>query len=364
MRLSAGHHSVPVTPKARHAAAAVDRGPGVAPRLTIARVNPLDHAEAIKGLFLAHARPEFPDFFDRTYPDAVARGGTSWVGWDEPGRLCAHITHFPREFLFGRAPVRATLLGNLMVATEYRTFWPAVALARRVVHDLRADGTTDFAYADPNESALPVLRAAGFGVVGDLQRHVLPLTDGRLGVDQAVHLYHMLGQMRTTPLVGVERSAHDAGALVDHAPSGDELRLCPIRDPAVYRSRLAGYPSASDRWFTFHARGPEYLIVGKALVRGPDRSGTVVVCAWHCEPMTLLSSVLVTLARHLRHGGAAARLEIWVMQESQAANAVRRAGFLRRQERAPVLAQPLTDRGADVLAAVRDWQLLAVDLDR
>jgi hypothetical protein len=151
--------------------------------------------------------------------------------------------------------------------------------------------------------------------------------------------------------------------MLDRIPAGDARSLRPVRRESLYRGRLAGYPSADDRWYTFHLPDLPESIVGKALVRGIDPGGTAVVCMVQCEPMTLLSSVLVALARRLRESGAA-RLELWVTPESRAGKAVRRAGFLPRPERVPVLAQPLTDLGVAVIAAACDWQLLPVDLDR
>ena len=92
-------------------AAAEREGGGTAP-LSIACVNPLDHAAEIKQLFVAHERPEFPAYFDRAYPDAVADGARSWVGRDAAGRICAHAVQFPRRFWWGRHLVRGALLGN------------------------------------------------------------------------------------------------------------------------------------------------------------------------------------------------------------------------------------------------------------
>jgi hypothetical protein len=47
---------------------------------TISAVNPLEHAEQIKQLFVAHERPEFAAFFNRAYAAGVPAGGGSWVG--------------------------------------------------------------------------------------------------------------------------------------------------------------------------------------------------------------------------------------------------------------------------------------------
>ena len=101
---------------------------------TIAAVDALPYEREIKQLFLAHERPEFPDFFDRTYPAAVAQGARSWVGRDATGRLVMHIACVPRRFRFGTRDVVGGLLVNLMVASEHRTFFPALALGPIVEH--------------------------------------------------------------------------------------------------------------------------------------------------------------------------------------------------------------------------------------
>jgi hypothetical protein len=342
-----------------------ERGGRGASGLTIECVNPLAHGEEIKQLFLAHERPEFPDFFDRGYRDAVADGGTSWVGRDERGRLCAYIARFPSTFLFGDRIVRGGLLANVMVATAYRTFWPALALVRRVVNDSRQSASVDFLYTDPNESAASVLRAVGFRSVGVLRRFVLPLTDRRRSVDLGIWLYHLIGRVRarTTPLVVAEQRGSEAPEALDQAPTGATRSLRPVQGASLYRRRLAGYPSPNDCWYTFHSTGSQGVPVGRALVRRTDSHGLAMVCALQCEPMTLWSSVLVALAQRLREGGAA-RLEVYVMAESPAASDARRAGFSPREERIPVVALPLTALGAEVSAAGSDWRLQPVDLDR
>ena len=330
---------------------------------TITRVNPVEHADAIKRLFLDHERPEFPDYFDRAFPDAVAEGGTSWVGWDEHGRLCAHIAQFPRAFALGGRTLQGALLANLMVATAHRKFWPALRLVRRLVDDVKASGSVDLIYADPNELAQPVLRAAGFQPIGALQRFVIPLTDLRRGVAVAIRLYHLIRRSRTMPLAAIDGVPEDAASAIEPGQANGARSLQPVRRASLYRARLAGYPSASDRWYRFHTRDRDAALVGKALVRHHGRDGPAAVCVVQCEPMTLLSSLLVALARRVRDTGAT-RLEIWVMLQSQAANAVRRAGFLPRPERIPLLALPLTRFGKQATAAGCEWQLLPIDVDR
>ncbi len=338
----------------------VAEAPPPAPaRLAYTRVNPLEHAEEIKQLFLANERAEFPAFFDRTYADAVADGATSWVGRDARGAICAHIAQFPRPFRLGTRVVRGSLLANLMVAKEHRTLWPALALVRQLVNDSRRSGSVDLLYGDPNDAALAILRAAGFRSVGALQRFVLPLADRRRPVDLGIRLYHLFGRLRanTTALVATARPASETPAGPASVRATDAGFLDPEPRPAVYRHRLAGYPSPSDSWYTFHLSSSSAAAVAAALVRGP------VVCELRCERLTLVSSVLLVLGRALREAGVQ-RLELSVMGESRVAAEVRRAGFLPRQERIPVVAMPLTPPGTEAIESGAEWRLLPIDLDR
>ena len=334
--------------------------------LAFARVNPLEFSAEIKRLFVTHERPEFPAFFDRTYPDAVADGATSWIGRDAQGRVCAHIAQFPRPFRLGPRVVRGSLLANLMVAQEHRTLWPALKLVRQLVGDSKRSGAIDFLYGDPNEGALAILRAVGFRAVGALHRAVLPLSDGRPHVDLSIRLYHRLGRFRvaTTSLVATAQRAADIpdGPVVAWDSSDDPRSLEPVPRSSVYRHRLAGYPATSDSWYSFR-HSPTETPLGAILVRGPDSGGLAVVCALHCQQLTLVSSILVSLAGALRQAGMR-RVEISVMDDSHLAAEVGRAGFVLREERIPVVAMPLTPLGTEAMGVGAEWRLLPIDLDR
>jgi len=333
--------------------------------LAITRVNPLEHADEIKHLFLAHERPEFPAFFDRAYPEAVAEGAQSWVGRDQSGRLHAYVAQFPRRFAFADQTVRGALLGNLMVATAYRTFFPGVSLLRRAVTDLQESGSSDFVYADPNEPARPVIEAAGLRALGALRRFVLPLTDRRLGVGLGIRAYRVVKrwQTRVLPLVATERRPGDEPGPEDLPAVGDPQALRPLRTTSIYRGRLGGYPAPVDRWFAFHQEGSPGALTGRALVRGPDGHGVATLCVWECEPLARLSAQLMTLGDRLRERGAE-RLEVYVLGASRAEREFRRAGFLPREEIVPVLARSFTPLGSEVVAAAVGWRILPVDLDR
>jgi hypothetical protein len=335
-----------------------------AEQLSYERVDPLAHAADIKQLFLDHERPEFPAFFDRTYPDAVEAGAQSWIGRDAEGRIQAHVAQLPRRFLLGERQLAAALMANIMVATAYRRFWPAVGLARRAVTDMRRSGSFDFAYADPNDAALPIMRAAGFRPVGVVRRFVLPLGDRRPAVALGIGLYRCaVGALGRGPrLACVEQPArHVSGGTFPGPGTASSLR--PIRSVAVYRSRLAGYPADGDLWFVFRDLAASSDPVGRVLVRGPDERGVAVVCAWECGPLAALRSMLVTVTDRLRKRGAT-RLELSVVTGSPAERAVRRAGFLPRPESIPLLAVSFSEAGAAAVDGAPDWRVLPVDLDR
>src|SRR3989441_5815439 len=327
--------------------------------------KPLECADEIKRLFVAHDRPEFRTYFGRVYGAGGGEGATSWVGGDERGRVWAYVAQSPRLFLLGRRIVHGSLLANLMVATAYRSFWPGLALVRRVVKDLKQCSSVDFVYTDPNEPARAILERAGFRTVGPLRRLILPLTDRRRSVDLGIRLYHLIGRLRTrgTPLVLTEQRASEKHVVLDQAPPQDSRSLLPLPGASLYRCRLAGYPSASDCWYSFHAAGPPRVPVGQALVRGPDERGRAVVSVLQCEPTTLLSSLLGALAQRLRRAGVA-RLEVWVMAGSHVASEARRVGFVPRQDQIPIVGRPFTALGTEALAAGSEWRLLPVHLDR
>jgi len=340
------------------------QGAGAA-HLTVTRVNPLEHGEAIKQLFLAHGRKEFPEFFERAYRDAVADGATSWIARNEEGRLCAHVARFHHTFRYGRRTVHGALLGNLMVATAYRTFWPALRLVRQVIEDCRLSGSLDFLYADPNEPSAAILQRTRFRPVGTLRRFVLPLNDQRRGVALGIRLYRLITRLprRTMRLTLTERRASDLRAAPEPPEAEDMRSLSPVRGASLYRARLVGYPGPSDYWYAVHAGDSQDAPIGRALVRGPDSRGVAELCVLQCEPPTLLRSLLAALEPRLRQRGIG-RLEAWLMGESPVAREARRGGFWLRHEQLPIFALPLTSLGAEVVAAGTDWRLLPIDLDR
>ena len=257
---------------------------------TIAIANPLDHAAEIKDLFVAHGMPTFPDYFDRTYPAAVRSGAVSWLGRDESGRVVMHQACFPRRFRSAQREVVACLMVNLMVATEYRAFFPALTLLRRAVQDLEARGGIDFLYADPNKAGEILLQAGRFARMGTLQRYVLPVSDRHVVLDGCIRLFHTWLRATNRAGAGARMAAVAHAAQEFPLESVAAPRLTPptvaaYHDAALYTSRLAGYPSTLDWWLTLPASdrqpGPPAAAL---LIRGPDASGKASIKAWRQAP--------------------------------------------------------------------------------
>jgi hypothetical protein len=333
---------------------------------TITRVNPLDHADEIKRLFVTYGRAEFPEFFDRAYETAVRAGGVSWLARDAAGQVVMHVACFPRRFRFGTRDVTGALLMNAMAAESYRSFFPARQLMRRARDDIKARGDVDFLYTDPNTPARAVLEGSGFRRIGTVERLVLPVGDHRWLVDGVIRLLHARARLARgvgpRPDATPWRAGEDSAAAFA-APWGDSPRLRPHYGNGLYAARLEGYPGPRDTWFTFSHNGGGNAQAAGLLVRGPDRAGIATLHAIRRAPELPLGYVIPGLIRALRAAGCA-RLQIITVAESAFAAELRRAGFVARRDASPLLAAPLTPIGDTVLGAVRQWEITDLDCDR
>jgi hypothetical protein len=334
------------------------------PNLEIRCVNPLDYAAAIKELFLANERPEFPEFFDRAYPSAVQRGGRSWIGVDPEGQVVMHMALFPHRFALGERMVIGGLLVNLMAAKAHRTVVPALILMRRVTEDAKADKGIDFLYADPNPSGGALLKAAGFSAVGLFQRFALPLADQRWYADVAARAYLVMLRVRAWghSAAAIEHPAQRFDATAFERPSGDGAALRPFRPPELYRQRLTGYPSSTDYWFTFQRNGRSAGPAAAVFVRGgPD--GVASMYSVAREPSFPVSAIVPGLASALRRAGYR-RLFVSTLVGTHFARELRRAGFVPRSDRTPFFVRALTELGEQAMRSRDNWELTELDCDR
>ena len=341
-------------------------GRRVIPAIAIA--NPLDHATAIKDLFVAHGLPSFPDFFDRTYPAAVRSGAMSWLGREASGRVVMYQACFPRRFASAQREVVGGLMVNLMVASAYRAFFPALTLLKRVVQDLEARGGIDFLYADPNTAGRILLEAVGFAPIGTLQRYVLPVSDRRVVLDGFIRLFHAWLRARNgagARMAAVAQPAQGFPLESVAAPHLTSPAVAAYHDAALYASRLAGYPGTLDWWLTLH--GPDDQAGAPAaaalLIRGPDASGKASLKAWRRASEVDPAASLPSLIAQLRRRGCT-RLQVSTLAESAFGRALRRAGFIPRHDTVPILAKALTPAGAACVAAVDAWEITDLECDR
>jgi hypothetical protein len=332
--------------------------------LRILCVNPLEYGDGIKALFVAHDRLEFPEFFDRAYPAAVRAGAKSWIGVDPGGRLVMHIARFPHRFAMGGDTLVAGILVNLMVAKPHRTLRPAAALLRRVVTDSKDEQDVDFLYADSVPAAAVVLKAVGFSSLGTLERFAFPLGGRRWYTDTLARLYHLVVRTRgwRRGFRAVEYPARGFDTEAFATPPGTASTVRPFRPSDLYGRRLAGFPSATDYWFTIHRNGSSDSPSAAMLVRGfPNQIAKLISLSR--EPSVPLSGLLPALIGALR-GAGYKRLGVSTLFNTEFSRDLRRVGFVARQDVSPILAQSLTARGAVAVRSRNQWEITDLDCDR
>lgn len=328
--------------------------------IEIHRVDPLAHSVALKALFAAHERADFADYFDRAYPDAVREGAQSWIGVEQAGEVVMHVARFPQRFhVAGRTAVGG-LLVNLMTARPHRTFFPTLALLRRLIADSRAEGGVDFLYGDPNDAARPLVERAGMNHIGNLERFVLPLRDTRWYANAAIRGYHWAVAARGwngRATIAVHAAAEfDAGEFEHPNPMSSTIN--PFRPPSLFRRRLADYPNRNDLWFTVRAK--RWTRAAAAVRAVPD--GSALLCALQRDPHMPLSSIIPPLTRQLR--GGYDKLWLWTMNGTCFADELRRTGFIQRREGLPVFGVAFTELGDVALRSTATWETTHLDFDR
>ena len=335
--------------------------------LTILRANPLEFEFGLKTLMTVHGYHAFPAFFDRGYLAAVQDGSESWLGVDENGTVQMNVTAFVHQFTLDGTTVRGGMLGNMMAATQYRTFFPMVALLRRLVADLTASQSLDFVYGDPGpETARAVFRGARITHVGDLDRFVLPIGDEKLWRAIGARLYCTIlrarAGWRNSGVTGTLANSRQAGTHT--LPDGPKSRLIPLHTPELYSRRLPEYPSSADRWIEMRRGAISEPSAAAALVRGPVDPGRVLaVNVLRRAPGVPVRSFVPTLAR-VGRGLGAQRIQVETLRESDLARELVSAGFRPRGDVVPIFAHAFTTAGRETLRRVADWEVTAVDMER
>lgn len=333
--------------------------------LRVRRVNPVEHEADLKALMSAHGHPEFAAFFDRGYPALVADGGASWVGFDDAGRIQMSLTQFVHSFQFRGARVLSSATGNVMVAAPYRTFFPAVALFKRMLSDIRERGEVDFVYGDPTPGASAICRFVKMEHVGNLDRLVLPIADANFTRHIAARFF------AHAPLVLGGRAAADVRCypatsrnLQDfEAPLGPNDRLVAHHPLSMLRRRLSGFPGSNDfvvelRWNRAATRWDAL-----ALLRLAADTRILSIMSLRRAPDIPLRSVIPALPPLARRLGAQ-RLQVETLLESRMATEFRSLGFRPRGDTLPVVVKAFTKAGAEAVRNVAHWELTALDVER
>lgn len=334
--------------------------------LTILRVNPLDHEIGLKELMTSHGVVAFPRTFDDGYASAVRDGARSWIGVDEQGALQMNVTLFVHRFELDGRRVVGGMLGNMMVAATYRTFFPAVALLRQLVADARAQGDLDFLYGDPGpKGAQAIFRSSRMRMLGNLERFVIPLRDerwhrslGATAYSTTLRLRNMHGAARAHLLRALDC---DAGATMRPLEVADGLH--PLHTPELLRRRLPGWPAADDYVVELRRGGSDAPLSAVALLRGPEEWGVVTVHALRRRADTPARScvpALIGVARRL--GGT--RLQVETVEGSRLGRSLIEAGFAPRGDQLPIFGAAFTPSGEAALDAFDRWELTGVDMER
>jgi hypothetical protein len=93
---------------------------------------------------------------------------------------------------------------------------------------------------------------------------------------------------------------------------------------------------------------------------GADRIATLFSLSR--EPSLPLSAIVPGLTGALRRAGYR-RLSVSTLAGTQFAKELKRAGFVPRADRSPMLAYALTELGGDALRSIANWEITRLDCD-
>ena len=307
----------------------------------------------------------FAEVFDRGYAAAVTDGGASWVGLDSAGQVQMSLTQFVRRFRLGSARLTASVTGNVMAAEPYRTFFPAMALFRRMLSDTKHRGEVDFVYGDPTPRASAVCKAVGMAQVGSLDRLVLPIADTGFAKNVAARIFSvtplLLGSRTAASVYCSPAANRDLGEF--ESAAGPDDRLLPHHPLSVMRRRYSEFPGSRD--FVVELRWDRTATDWDALVllRFPDDTRMLSVLSVRRRSDISLRAVVPSLVSVARSLGAH-RLQVETLLESNMAREFCSLGFRPRGDTLPIFAKACSDAGDEAVRKAGQWELTALDLER
>lgn len=334
--------------------------------MRIALVNPLEHEADLKALMAAEGLTAFDDVFDRGYADVVADGGASWVGFDETGRIQLCLTQFVHRFRVGALCLQSGMTGNVMAAQAYRTFFPAVALFRRMLSDTEQRGELDFVYGDPTPQAYAISKVVKMDHVANLDRLVLPIADARFTKHVGARIFarapSILGG-RSAPDVRCDAAANCNVEDFDCARGPDD-RLLARHPVSMLQRRLRGFPGPND--FVVELRWDRTATEWDALVLlrlADDNTRILSILSVRRRSDISLRDIIPALVPVARRVGAY-RLQIETVLESKMAREFCSLGFRPRGDILPILVKAFTPAGREAMGNVAQWELTTLDMER
>ena len=333
--------------------------------LTIRRENPLKYADSLKNLMSSHEHKAFEAFFDRGYADVVDRGGASWLGFDSNGCVQMNVTLFRHDFEANGRTLAAGMLGNMMAAKEYRTFFPMIALIKQLMRDVQAEAKLDFLYTDPNPGATAIVKGTKLEHVGNMDRYVIPLGDEALPRHIAARAYSAGLRLRVRGPVAriVEHTSESFDPSPFLIPGGASARIRPHHTRALYQRRLAGYPGPEYRWFSFFLEKGRSEPDAAILLHGPDENGLAIIYAVRRKPGTCIAPLIPPLIGALRKQRAR-RLQIETVRDSEFARELEAIGFKHRNDFVPIYVLPVSEAGGEAVRNVAQWEITGLDMER
>ena len=290
-----------------------------------------------------------------------------------------------RAMRCGTAFLSAGLMGDFAVNAQHRTLFPALTLQRAVLE--RGLASHPVLYGFPNAKSLPVVKRAGFAIMGHLGRYVGVLrTSDHLPSALPTALRRFVGGaldaiLHAARLIGpslLDRDKHDAQWLSQPDDRFDALwaeqaadrTIIGTRDRAFLHWRFVQKPSRHYRLFTLTARVPQ----GGA---GPHPSADALRGYAVCEPVgetlyvrdflvaPLWQRNLARLFRALMREAARqgyARISMECLGPDTVLDALSMAGLRLRDASSQPVLLATTPEGAACLAG-KDWYLTNADAD-
>lgn len=327
--------------------------------VTVRRVDPLEYGDQLKALFRAHQRPEFPDWYDRSYPIAVAEGAASWVLMEEGGKVVGHVAGFTADLAVEGRVSHGALLANLMVDQAHRTFFPAAAMIKKAVKDLRADGA-EFIYTNPNNpGAVATMRAGGLREVAWLNRFLFMTGHTNPVVTLGLRAMHA-GRRLILPSITAEATPPAEAVRWTVEESRGVSAVTARRRASVYLMREGPFDPALDLGFRLvDGSGAQ---VGAALVRlaPPPEDSRVVTL--RCRTELQCSAAIAAIGAVLRRRGVR-RMNASALMNTGFARALVRGGCFERREPWSIAAIGFSDLGTAAVAGIGQSDLEKIDLD-